>query len=95
MKILNSGSCETFKAGVHGTALGLAAIMGLYNGAAWLRRRERHLFVNTLLYGLAAVWESKHVAHHLGAAALRPALEPVAVTDDAGDTRPAVLRRTA
>lgn len=91
LKILNSGSCEPFKAGVHGTALGLAAVMGLYNAAAWLRRRERHLFVNALLYGLAVVWESKHVAHHV--AARPPALEPLAATGDIA--RAEVLRKTA
>jgi hypothetical protein len=65
LRILNCGSCETFKAGVHGTALGLAAIMGLYNAAAWLRRREPHLAVNAVLYAALTAWEQRHVSHHL------------------------------
>jgi hypothetical protein len=67
LPILKSGSCEPFKAGIHGAALGLVAIMGAYNAAAWLNRRERHLAVNALLYGLATFWEQRHVAHHIAA----------------------------
>jgi hypothetical protein len=67
LPILRSGSCEPFKASVHGAALGLAAVMGIYNAAAWLQRRERHLWVNAVLYGLAIVFEQKHVAHHVQA----------------------------
>jgi hypothetical protein len=67
LPILQSGSCEPFKAGIHGAALGLVAIMGAYNAAAWLNRRERHLAVNALLYGLATFWEQRHVAHHIAA----------------------------
>jgi hypothetical protein len=65
LPILRSGSCEPFKAGVHGAALGLAAIMGLYNAAAWMQRRERHLWINALVYGFAIAFEQKHVAHHV------------------------------
>jgi hypothetical protein len=65
LSVLNCGSHERLKAGVHATALGLAAVMGLYNAAAWLRRRERHLAINAVLYTVLTVWEQKHVAHHL------------------------------
>jgi hypothetical protein len=65
--ILRSGSCEPFKAVVHGVALGLAVVMGLYNAAAWMHRRERHLWINALIYGLACEFERQHVAHHLDA----------------------------
>ena len=65
LPILNHGSCEPFKAAVHGTALGLAAIMGLYNAAAWINRRDPHLAVNAVMYGLAIVWERRLVASHL------------------------------
>jgi hypothetical protein len=65
LPILQRGSCEPFKAGVHGAALGLAVVMGLYNAAAWLHRRERHLMVNAAVYVLAIVFEQRHVAHHL------------------------------
>jgi hypothetical protein len=65
--ILKRGSCEPFKASVHGAALGLAAVMGVYNAAAWLHRRERHLWINALVYGFAIAFEQKHVAHHIHA----------------------------
>jgi hypothetical protein len=65
LNVLNSGSCEGLKAGIHATALGLAVVMGVYNGAAWLRRRQPHLAVNALLYTAFATWEGQHVAHHL------------------------------
>ena len=65
MDVLKCGSCESLKAGVHATALGLVALMGLYNAAAWLTRREQHLAINAVLYALLAAWEQKHVAHHV------------------------------
>ena len=65
LNVLKCGSCEVLKAGVHGTALGLAVVMGVYNAAAWLRRREQHLAVNAVLYAALTAWEQKHVAHHL------------------------------
>ena len=65
LNVLKCGSCEVLKASVHGTALGLAVVMGVYNAAAWLRRREQHLAINTVLYAALTAWERKHVAHHL------------------------------
>lgn len=65
LPILKQGSCEPFKAVVHGTSLGLLAIMGMYNAAAWINRRERHLAVNALIYALGVAWERRLVAHHL------------------------------
>jgi len=65
--ILNHGSCEPLKAVVHGLSLGLAAVMGAYNIAAWLQRRERHLAINAALYTLAILWEQRLVTHHLDA----------------------------
>src|SRR5439155_16908860 len=73
MDVLKCGSCEPLKAGVHGTALGLAILMGLYNAAAWLRRREAHLAINTVFHTALAAWEQHHFAHHV--ARLRPAQE--------------------
>jgi len=63
--VLQCGSCEPLKLGVHGAALGLAVVMGAYNAAAWLSRREHHLAVNAVLYAVLTAWEQKHVAHHL------------------------------
>ena len=65
LTILQHGECESLKAAVHGATLGLAVVMGLYNAAAWIGRRERHLAVNTILYALLIAWEREHVAHHL------------------------------
>ena len=65
LPILKHGSCEPFKAVVHGVSLGLFALMGLYNAAAWINRRERHLAVNAVIYGLGVAWEQRLVARHL------------------------------
>jgi hypothetical protein len=65
LPILKHGSCEPFKAAVHGASLGLFVVMGLYNAAAWINRRERHLAVNALIYALGVAWEQRLVAHHL------------------------------
>ena len=67
LPILTKGSCEPFKAVVHGASLGLFAIMGLYNAAAWINRRERHLAINALIYGLGVAWERRLVSHHIAA----------------------------
>jgi len=65
LRILQCGNCEHLKLGVHASAFGLAAIMGLYNAAAWLSRRETHLAINTVLYVALTAWEREHVLHHL------------------------------
>jgi hypothetical protein len=56
---------KALKAGVHATTLGLAIVIGLYNVAAWVHRREQHLAVNTILYAALTEWEREQVAHHL------------------------------
>ena len=65
LEILYPGNCEPLKATFHGVALVLAAVMGAYNTAAWMRRRQRHLAVNATIYIAAVFWEQRHVAHHL------------------------------
>jgi hypothetical protein len=65
LTVLQCGECEPLKASVHASALALAAVMGLYNAAAWLSRRDKHLAINAVLYTVLAVWEQKHVAHHV------------------------------
>jgi hypothetical protein len=79
LDVLYVGQCEPLKAAVHGLLLGTAALCVLYNGAAWLRRRDRHLAVNTILYSLVVWWEHVHVRHHL---ACRPPA-PAATLQDA------------
>jgi len=67
LPVLKCGNCEPLKLGVHAGALGLAALCGIYNAAAWLSRRETHLAVNTVLYTALIIWEQQHVAHHIAA----------------------------
>ena len=67
IKLLRCGNCEELNLGVHGTALALAVVMGAYNTAAWLLRRERHLAINSFLYTLLTIWEVQHVLHHWAA----------------------------
>jgi hypothetical protein len=85
LNVLQCGECETLKAGVHGSALALVAVMGLYNAAAWLRRRDGHLAVNAVLYAALVAWEQKHVAHHLRA--LKRVREAAAATPGTGGRR--------
>ena len=65
LKVLKCGNCEELKLGVHAAALGLAAVCGLYNAAAWLNRRQQHLALNAILYAALAAWEQQHVSHHM------------------------------
>jgi hypothetical protein len=65
LKVLECGKCEPLKLGVHAAALGIAALCGVYNAAAWLRRREQHLAINTVLYAALIAFEQCHVAHHI------------------------------
>jgi hypothetical protein len=64
-EMLDSGTCEPLKAAVHGLLLATVALCATYNAAAWLKRRERHLAVNAIVYGAAVWWERAHVMHHL------------------------------
>jgi len=93
LKVLKCGNCEPLKVGVHATALGIAALCGLYNAAAWLSRREQHLAVNAVLYAALTAFEHRHVSHHI--AELRrprqapepaPPAEVVTVPPPGGDT---------
>jgi hypothetical protein len=65
LKVLKCGNCEELKLGVHALALGVAALCGAYNAAAWLSRRERHLALNTVMYAALIAFEQQHVAHHI------------------------------
>ena len=85
LPVLNPGTCEPLKVACHGLALGLAALMGAYNAAAWLRRRQPHLAVNAVIYLAATVWEQRHVAHHWDACQ-RPAPAGKAAISSDGTT---------
>ncbi len=65
LPVLQCGNSEPLKAGFHATTLGLCVVMGAYNLAAWLARRQRHLAVNAAIYTALSIWEQRHVAHHL------------------------------
>ena len=67
VKLLEHGAYEELKLAVHATTLGLAAVMCLYNAAAWLRRGERHHGINAVVYAALIAWERKHSAHHWAA----------------------------
>ena len=63
--MLNVGRCEPMKAAVHCVLLVTVTVCAEYNAAAWLKRRQRHLAINAVIYGLAVCWERAHVVHHL------------------------------
>jgi hypothetical protein len=90
MKVLKCGNCEEVKLGVHAMALALAALCGVYNAAAWLSRREKHLAVNAILYAALIAFEHQHVTHHF--AELRQPLSPAKPTmpDTLVEVAPAV-----
>ncbi len=67
VKVLDSGRCEPMKAAVHGVLLATMGVCLVYNAAAWLRRRQRHLAVNAVIYSAGVLWEGSHIAHHLAA----------------------------
>ena len=93
LAILYPGNCEPLKASFHGVALLLAAVMGTYNAAAWVRRRQSHLAINATIYIAAVFWEQRHVAHHL-LPCLRSAV-PVNVDENAPPCDPPTQARAA
>ncbi|HEY3042453.1 MAG TPA: hypothetical protein VGJ39_00405 [Vicinamibacterales bacterium] len=72
LTVLDCGSCEALKLGVHAATFGLAVVMSAYNAAAWFRRREQHLAVNAALYAALIALEHHHVAHHFALLRQRP-----------------------
>lgn len=59
------GQAESLKLGVHGAFAVLAGLCFAYNVAALLYRKERHLAVNSCLYGTLTAIEVYQVKHHL------------------------------
>ena len=86
-EVLDSGRCEPLKMAVHAVLLGTMAVCAAYNSAAWLKRRERHLAINAVLYTAGMWWERCHVMHHVAACERAPASEaesaPIFDIDDA------------
>ena len=93
LKVLKCGNCEELKLGVHALALGVAALCGVYNAAAWLSRRERHLAVNTVMYAALIAFEQQHVAHHIAELRQPHAAppEPGAAAEAVAEAAPAAL----
>ena len=90
MKVLEVGRCEPLKAAVHGVLFASVAVCAAYNAAAWLRRRQRHLAINAVIYSAAVLWERSHVAHHMAACGVRlappvPDREPLPGPEDLSD----------
>jgi len=92
LAILYPGNCEPLKATFHGVALVLAAVMGAYNTAAWMRRRQSHLAINATIYIAAVIWEQRHVAHHLFPCFPSASPASVDVNAPADDDRPMQVR---
>ena len=67
-----SGNHEGLKCAVHATAGFMVGLCAAYNATAWMFRRDRHLWVNALVYSFAVAWEVKQTMHHLNAC--QPAL---------------------
>jgi hypothetical protein len=63
--MLDNGQCEPLKAAVHGVLMATVSVCAAYNTAAWLKRRQRHLAINAVIYSAAVWWERCHVLHHL------------------------------
>ena len=63
--MLDNGRCEPLKAAVHGVLFATVCLCAAYNTAAWLKRRQRHLAMNAVIYISAAWWERCHIVHHL------------------------------
>ena len=92
VKLLDPGRCEPLKATVHGVLFATVAVCAAYNTAAWLKRRQRHLAINAVIYGFALFWERGHIVRHLTAcqgerpeapAAVEPAPAPQDLSDAA------------
>ena len=94
VKVLDPGRCEPLKAAVHGVLFATVAVCAAYNGAAWLKRRQPHLAINAVIYGLAVVWERGHIVRHLTACSgTRP--EALAPTEPAPEPAPQRLTDAA
>jgi hypothetical protein len=65
LNMLNNGECEPAKAAVHAVLMATVALCAAYNTAAWVKRRQKHLAVNAVLYTAAVWWERCHIVHHV------------------------------
>ncbi len=59
-----SGNGEILKGSFHATTAGLMAVMAVYNIAALVFRRQRHLAFNAALYSTLTILEARKTLHH-------------------------------
>jgi hypothetical protein len=64
MTPLDAGCYERAKRAWHVGGALFAGGATFYNGLAWAKRREWHLFVNTVLYGVLTLWEYEQARTH-------------------------------
>lgn len=62
--VLDAGESETLKRRWHQAIWILAAGALVYNAAALVRRKDRHLAVNAVVYGALVFLETKKIAEH-------------------------------
>lgn len=65
MTFVDPGNGEHVKSAVHGALFTLASMCAIYNGCAWLTRREGHLAANSAIYAAIAAYETFQVLHHV------------------------------
>lgn len=63
--LLDSGEKEGLKAAVHGSMAALVLLCLGYNTAAWIKRRETHLGIGSILYAGLLYWEVQKTTRHL------------------------------
>lgn len=63
--MVRTGEHEGLKAAVHASVCALVGVCAVYNGVAWLVRKERHLAWNTAIYTAGVVLEIVQIARHV------------------------------
>jgi hypothetical protein len=63
--LINAGTADGFKAGVHLGLFGLAVTCLAYNAMAYIQRKEGHLLRNGLVYAALSVYEVIQIEAHM------------------------------
>lgn len=66
MNFTDTDNAESTKGAVHGALGTLAILCAVYNGSAYLKRQERHLLINLIVYTGLVLYEIRTVTHHCG-----------------------------
>ena len=66
--ILSKGSDEIYKGVLHAYLAGVLTVIGSYNLAAYLTRKDRHLLTNAIIYTVAVGWEIHQTWTHFSPA---------------------------